>query len=45
MRLDFKAGKIFSNKRGPDFTVEEILAVKTDDFKPLQAFVLKGFGK
>ncbi|XP_078368771.1 uncharacterized protein LOC144652586 isoform X1 [Oculina patagonica] len=45
LRLDFKAGKIFSNKRGPVFTVEEILAVKTDDFKPLQAFVLKGFGK
>ncbi|KAL9978561.1 hypothetical protein ACROYT_G016094 [Oculina patagonica] len=45
MRLDFKAGKIFFNKRGPVFTVEEILAVKTDDFKPLQAFVLKGFGR
>ncbi|KAL9978559.1 hypothetical protein ACROYT_G016091 [Oculina patagonica] len=45
MRLDFKAGKIFCNKRGPVFTVDEILAVKTDDFKPLQAFVLKGFGK
>ncbi|XP_078368774.1 uncharacterized protein LOC144652587 [Oculina patagonica] len=45
LRLDFKAGKIFFNKRGPVFTVEEILAVKTDDFKPLQAFVLKGFGR
>ncbi|XP_078368768.1 uncharacterized protein LOC144652583 [Oculina patagonica] len=45
LRLDFKAGKIFCNKRGPVFTVDEILAVKTDDFKPLQAFVLKGFGK
>ena len=45
VRVDIRARKIFSCNLGPIFTVEEILASTTDDFKPLKEFILKGYGK